>query len=85
MEEQVNTHQATLEENPKQSDLDFLGKGIQEYNIECTGESTDKNQLTYFVRDLNNSIIAGIVGNYNKYGWLYINGLWVADNSGTRG
>jgi len=69
--------QPKIEVNPKKEDLELLGLGIDENNILATGQSTSNKDITFFIRNSNNKILAGIKGTYNVSGWLYINALWV--------
>ncbi len=64
--------------------IDFLGKGIDEFNILKTGMSGNQF-LTFFVRDEQENIVGGVHGNFNQSGWLYISAIWVAENHRSKG
>ena len=74
----MNLNISPLDENPSDSDVHFLDDRINEYNVERTG-ITDGKILSYFVRDENRAIAAGL------YGWTWggcceIRYLWVRDD-----
>ena len=67
-----------LDENPSDSDVHFLDDRINEYNVTRTGIA-DGKILSYFMRDENGAIVAGL------YGWTWggcceIRYLWVRDD-----
>ena len=78
-------YQPVLETEPKKEDLDLLKRGIDEYNVFITGESTGNRDITFFIRNAENDIIGGVRGTYNTSGWLYIIGIWVAKEYRSRG
>jgi len=72
-----------VDEDPSYSDIHFLDDRINEYNVERTG-ITDGKILSYFVRDENGAIIAGL------YGWTWggcceVRYLWVRQDYRNRG
>lgn len=71
-------YRPALESNPKQAVIDLLGHGIDEYNMAKTGITGNTN-LTCLVRDEKENVIGGVHGNYNPFGWAYINAIWVAE------
>jgi len=74
-----------IEINPKKEDIEFLRLGIHEINILVTGESIEKQDITFFIRNSEDEIIGGIRGTYNISGWLYISELWVDKNYRNQG
>lgn len=38
------------------------------------------NDAAFFLRDETGTIVGGVKGNYNSFGWLYIDSLWVGEN-----
>ena len=70
----------SLEANPRDEDLRRIGLGIDDFNRAATGETLEKNQLSFFIRSRSGEIIGGGHGSYNNSGWLHIEGVWVAEN-----
>ena len=77
--------QPKLEISPKKEEIDLIGRGIDGNNIATTGTSTDDKHITFFIRDEDERILGGVRGTYNRSGWLYINGIWVANEYRSNG
>ena len=60
---------------PAAEDLDAIGKGISEYNLETIGNN-DRVQLALFARDGEGRLIGGVNASL-KWEWLHVHGLWV--------
>ena len=72
-----------VDDNPSDCDIHFLGDRRNDNNIERTG-ITDGKILSYFARDENRAIIAGL------YGWTWgecceVRYLWVRHDYRNRG
>ena len=65
-----------VEDQPAEQDLEFLEDQINRYNIAQVG-AFDARRLAIFVRDEQQSILAGITG-YTWAGMCEIQFLWVA-------
>jgi ribosomal protein S18 acetylase RimI-like enzyme len=61
--------------NPSPADLEFIGKGVAQQNIEAYG-SNDSERVAIFVRDENQAIVGGVSG-LIRWNWLHVQGLWV--------
>lgn len=60
---------------PRDSDFEVLKLGLNRYNESFIGKLS-KEKVASFVKDDTGKIVGGIVGEI-KWGWLYIEGLWV--------
>ncbi|WP_371186142.1 GNAT family N-acetyltransferase [Thalassotalea maritima] len=69
--------------HPKENDFEVLKNGLNEYNHQFTGPLYRK-KISSFVKDENNQTVGGILGEI-KWGWLYIEGLWVSDCARSKG
>jgi ribosomal protein S18 acetylase RimI-like enzyme len=72
-----------IDENPPDADVHFLDDRINDFNVETTG-ITDGKIISYFVRDGDGEIIAGL------YGWTWgrtceVRYLWVRAEDRKRG
>ena len=68
------TYNISYEANPRQYDMELLGKGIMEYRGHDPIEF-----FAFFIKDENDKILGGCNGDI-LYGCLYVAQLWV-DNS----
>lgn len=68
---------------PEEHDFEVLKNGLNGYNETYTG-SVFKEQVSSFLKDENNKTVGGILGEI-KWGWLYIEGLWVSDSVRSKG
>jgi hypothetical protein len=57
-------------DEPRATDLDFIGKSLSDFNHGDVGPS-DRMPLAVFLRDDSGTIVAGISG-YTAWGWLYV-------------
>jgi N-acetylglutamate synthase-like GNAT family acetyltransferase len=73
------TYQITLEEKPSAEDRAIIGNGIAGHD---RGKFPDRKitDVTFFVRDEAGAIVGGVAGNYNSFGWLWVDALWVRDD-----
>jgi len=53
-----------------------LWDGIEEFTQAIVGE-TGRHELSYLLRDEHGSVKGGVQGNYDNFGWLWIDSLWV--------
>jgi len=68
---------------PDDSDFQVLKNGLNGFNEQHTG-TLFREKISSFVKDENNQTVGGILGEI-KWGWLYIEGLWVSDNVRSNG
>ncbi|WNJ97211.1 GNAT family N-acetyltransferase [Vibrio ruber] len=68
---------------PNEDDFEVLKIGLNGFN-ECFTGSLFRERVAAFVKDDNNQIIGGILGEV-KWGWLYVEGLWVSEPARSKG
>jgi GNAT superfamily N-acetyltransferase len=68
----------SIDPAPSDSDLDVLGKGLDQFTENIAGVEDRKN-ITFFLKDDNDEIVGGITGAYGNYDWLWVGTLWVSD------
>lgn len=61
--------------NPPPADIEFIGKGVSQQNIEAYG-SNDSERVAVIVRDEAGKAIGGVTG-LIRWNWLHVQGLWV--------
>lgn len=68
---------------PQENDFEVLKNGLNGFNEQHTG-TLFREKISSFVKDENNQTVGGILGEI-KWGWLYIEGLWVSDSVRSKG
>jgi len=70
----------------KLSDIEqnLLWDGIEQFTQAIVGE-TGRHELCYLVKDSQGAVIGGIQGNYDNFGWLWIDSLWVSTDARGQG
>lgn len=68
---------------PHEADFEVLRNGLNNFNERHTG-SLYREKISAFIKDENNQAVGGILGEI-KWGWLYIEGLWVSDTVRSKG
>ena len=71
----------THEETPDQADVDWVVKGLSDYNEAMVGPSGHQ-RMFLFARDADGALAGGLLGS-TYYGWLFISVLFV--NEAARG
>ena len=64
-----------IEDNPKVEDIQIIKDGLQTYN-ESKNQFRNGKMLAVFLRDKSGDIKGGFYGS-TKWGWLYIQHIWV--------
>lgn len=54
-----------------------LWNGIEEYTQKIVGD-TGRHELAFLLHNENAEVIGGVQGNYDNFGWLWIDSLWVS-------
>ncbi|GAB2523826.1 GNAT family N-acetyltransferase [Microbulbifer agarilyticus] len=65
--------------NPTVSELNILSDGIAEFTEKHIGPE-NRQELTFFARDIEDKVVGGVKGSYGNYGWLWIDTLWVSSS-----
>jgi len=68
---------------PHALDFEVLKKGLNDFNEAHTGV-LPREKIASFVKTDQDNTLGGIIGEI-KWGWLYVEGLWVADSVRTNG
>ncbi|NMH63676.1 GNAT family N-acetyltransferase [Shewanella salipaludis] len=73
----------TTVSQPADGDFEVLKNGLNGFNEVHTG-SLYREKISSFVKDNQNQTLGGILGEI-KWGWLYIEGLWVSESVRSKG
>ena len=65
----------TQPSEPKDEDFEVLKLGLNAYNESITGKLS-KEKVASFIEDESGKVVGGILGEI-KWGWMYVEGLWV--------
>ncbi|SJL83769.1 GNAT family N-acetyltransferase [Vibrio palustris] len=68
---------------PSDDDFEVLKAGLNGFNEGITGV-VHREKVSAFVKDENNQTVGGILGEI-KWGWLYVEGLWMSAEIRSRG
>jgi GNAT superfamily N-acetyltransferase len=79
----TGTVEPTIDENVSDTDRDIILKGLRAFNEALIGPANDL-PVHLVVRDAKAAVIAGLLGN-TKWGWLYVDKLWVTESARGRG
>jgi GNAT superfamily N-acetyltransferase len=72
-----------IDEEVSAEDRDIVLKGLRAFNVAQIGPANDQ-PLELVVRDASGAVIAGLLG-ITKWGWLYVDKLWVSEAQRGRG
>jgi GNAT superfamily N-acetyltransferase len=75
--------EARIDEEVSAEDRDIVLKGLRAFNVAQIGPANDQ-PLELVVRDASGAVIAGLLG-ITKWGWLYVDKLWVSEAQRGRG
>lgn len=67
-----------FEENPRQSDVEFLSDALSAFNVRAVGVD-DHQPLAIFLRDAAAAVVGGITG-ATYWGWFEVGLLWVRED-----
>ena len=68
----------TTEQNPLESDVAIVRDGLLAFNIKHIGREPKSGSLNLFLRDAQDQVRGGLIGGW-RWGWLYVDKLWVQD------
>ena len=72
-----------IDEAVSAEDRDVVLKGLRAFNVAQIGPANDL-PLELVVRDASGAVMAGLLGT-TKWGWLYVDKLWVSEGERGRG
>lgn len=74
----------TSEQQPSEADVAVVRDGLLAFNVEHIGLEPKISSLNLFLRDATGQVIGGLLGG-SRWGWLYIDKLWIQDKYRKRG
>lgn len=83
--ENANDHLSlTNEPNPAAADLEVVKAGLLAFNVEHIQLEPHAHSLNLFLRDPLGQVVGGLLGGW-RWGWLYVDKLWVRADYRKRG
>ena len=70
--------------NPAAADVEAVRAGLLAFNIHHVGREPCPGAVNLFLRDGAGQVVGGLLG-WWRWGWLYVDKLWVADAHRHRG
>jgi ribosomal protein S18 acetylase RimI-like enzyme len=74
----------TSEPHPLEADVRTVRDGLLAFNMEHVGRNPQSASVNLFLRNQSGQVIGGLLGGW-RWGWLYIDKLWVQDSYRQRG
>lgn len=74
----------TSEPHPEAADVGIVRDGLLAFNVEHVGRKPQSSSINLFLRNSAGQVIGGLLGG-SRWGWLYINKLWIQDEYRKRG
>ena len=74
----------TSEPHPSEADLRTVREGLLAFNVEHVGREPRSASVNLFLRDSSGQVVGGLLGRW-RWGWLYIDKLWIQDSYRERG
>jgi GNAT superfamily N-acetyltransferase len=67
------------ETSPSDFDVAIVREGLLAFNVDHVGRGPDTGSVNLFLRDHSDQVIGGLLGGW-RWGWLYVDQLWVHDS-----
>ena len=74
----------TSEPKPAAADVEAVRAGLVAFNVRHVGREPSPGTVNLFLRDEAGQVVGGLLG-WWRWGWLYVDKLWVADAHRQRG
>ena len=74
----------TNEPSPAAADLEVVKAGLLAFNVEHIQLEPRAHSLNLFLRDPSGKVVGGLLGGW-RWGWLYVDKLWVRADYRKRG
>ena len=74
----------TSEPHPLEADVRAVREGLLAFNVEHVGLDPQSASVSLFLRNHSGQVVGGLLGGW-RWGWLYIDKLWVEDSYRKRG
>jgi ribosomal protein S18 acetylase RimI-like enzyme len=69
-----------FKEHLSKEDFDVIDNGLQQ-EAELIFGKVPRGSLAFFAHDKNGDLVGGVIGFWDGFGWLYVNSIWVAEQS----
>lgn len=74
----------TSEPDPSEADVRTVREGLLAFNVEHMGREPRSASVSLFLRDSSGQVVGGLLGGW-RWGWLYIDQLWIQGSYRERG
>ena len=74
----------TSEPHPSEADVSTVREGLLAFNVEHVGCEPRSASVNLFLRDSSGQVVGGLLGGW-RWGWLYIDKLWIQDSYRKKG
>lgn len=74
----------TNEPHPSEADVRTVREGLLAFNVEHMGREPRSASVGLFLRDSSGQVVGGLLGGW-RWGWLYVDQLWIHDSYRERG
>lgn len=74
----------TSEPHPSEASVRAVREGLLAFNVEHVGLEPQSAAVNLFLRNRAGQVVGGLLGGW-RWGWLYIDKLWVQDSHRRRG
>ncbi len=74
----------TSEPHPSEPDVRVVREGLLAFNVKHVGRAPQPASVNLFLRDGSGRVVGGLLGGW-RWGWLYIDKLWVDESYRQRG
>ncbi len=72
------------EVHPSEADVRTVREGLLAFNVGQVGRDPQSASVSLFLRNRSGQVVGGLLGGW-RWGWLYIDKLWVQDTYRKRG
>lgn len=74
----------TSEPQASEADVRAVRVGLLAFNVEHVGRDPQSASVNLFLRNRSGEVVGGLLGGW-RWGWLYIDKLWIQDSYRRRG
>ena len=66
----------SLLDNPSAEKFKNVEEGLRQFTESVLGQE-ERTEVAYVLCDNEDAVVGGVKGNYGKYGWLWVETLWI--------